>query len=192
MRIRSYPVITTYALALLAAAAQSAPKPSLCPKPLTTEQISIYRAFLIDYDNGSKDILNVAQTTGTFEADDGDLTGCMKTFNKANSRALVTHNFQPDTFPIDSVHLVDPETHQISDPGNAIREGQSVDDAVNAGFKAALFTLSEIVFDSSHTHAALNYTFHCGSLCGHGGTVVFIKVRGTWKRSKANCGSWIS
>ena len=86
----------------------------------------------------------------------------------------VSYTHLSDAFPTDKVHLVDPGKHEISDPGNAIGEGQSVDDAVEAGFKAGLFTFSEVVFDTAHTHAALNYTFHCGSLCGHGGTVVFI------------------
>jgi hypothetical protein len=193
MRIRSYSAVSIYLLAFcLSGAAQSTPKPKLTVEPLTSEQISIYRAFIADYDNGSKYILNMAQTTDTFEADSGDLAGCMKTFNKTNSRAMAAHSFPSDAFPTDKVHLVDPGKHEISDPGNAIGEGQSVDDAVEAGFKAGLFTFSEVVFDTAHTHAALNYTFHCGSLCGHGGTVVFIKARGIWKRSKANCGSWIS
>jgi hypothetical protein len=192
MRIRSYSVITTYALALLAAAAQSTPKPTPSPEPLNSEQISIYRAFLTDYLAGPKITLNVAQTTAPFEASDDDLSDCMKTFTKSNAHSIVVHKFSKDALPADTVRLVDAERHAISDPGTAIRQGQSVDNAVNAGFNAALFTFSEIVFDDSHTHAAFTNSFHCGSLCGHGGTVVFIKVRGTWKRSKANCGSWIS
>jgi len=180
------------ALCLASALAQSAPKPTLSPDPLPDEQITIYRLLLADYNNGSKAILNVSRTTRAFEPEEGDLAGCMKGFSKESSRATVVHAFPANAFPTDTVRLVDPEKHKIRDPGTAIRQGESVDDAVNAGFANGLFTFSEIVFDTSHTHAALNYSFLCGSICGHGSTVIFTKDHGTWKKSKANCGSWIS
>ena len=37
----------------------------------------------------------------------------------------------------------------------------------------------------------MSYSFRCGSLCGQGGTVVFEKKDGVWKKSQ-NCGGWIS
>jgi hypothetical protein len=191
-RLSSPVLVSVLAFCFAGAAGQSSPKPIPSPDPLTAEQMSIYRQFLADYDNGAKAVLNVAQITRTFEADDGDLAGCMKTFNKDNSRAMIVHSFQQDSFPADKVRLVDPEKHVIHDPGTAIRQGQSVDDAVKAGFAEGLFTFSEIVFDSTHTYAALDYSFHCGSLCGHGGTVVFHKVGEKWKKAKVGCGSWIS
>ena len=194
MRIRASSPISgfTLALYLAAAIAQSAPKPIVSAEPLNAEQILIYRTFLAGYLAGTKVILNVAQTTSPFETNEDDLSGCMKMFSKSNSRSSVVHTFSKDALPTDVVHLVDPETHAISDPGTAIRQGQPVDSAVNGGFKAALFTFSEIVFDASHTHAAFSYSFHCGSLCGHGGTVVFALDHGKWKRAKATCGYWIS
>ena len=172
--------------------AQSPQTPALSTTPLTQEQISIYREFLSGYNNGSKAILNVSKTTGTFEAVEGDLAGCMKSFSKSNSRITTVHVFPSDTFPADHVRLVDPQKHKLRDPGTSIHQGQSVDDAVDAGFASGLFTFSEIVFDNSHNHAALNYSFHCGSLCGHGGTVVFTKEHDKWKQTKQSCGQWIS
>jgi hypothetical protein len=105
---------------------------------------------------------------------------------------MTVHVFSEGAFPKDSVRLVDPDKHKLRDPGTSIREGQSVDDAVDAGFAAGLFTFSEIVFDNSHTHAALSYSFNCGSLCGHGGTVVFTKEGNRWKRAKHDCAYWMS
>ena len=90
------------------------------------------------------------------------------------------------------VRLVDPDKHKMHDPGRSIFRGQSVDDAVETGFAAGLFTFSEIVFDNSHTHAALRYSFVCGSLCGHGGTVVFTKERDTRKPAREGCRQWVS
>jgi len=181
-----------FLLCMASALCQTVPKSSLSSGTLTAEQMSIYKEFFSDYSKDSKPILNISQTTSTFEADDGDLGGCMKTFTKSNSRAATVHSFAEGAFADERVRLVDPKTHTISDPGEAIAQGQSVDDAVEAGFARGLLTLSEIVFDGSHTHAAFNYSFHCGRLCGHGATVVFQLRGGKWRRSKAYCGSWIN
>ena len=176
----------------MGSSAQSTDSPTAPASLVDAERIAIYRLFFGSYDNGSKSLLNVVRTTVPFEADEGDLAGCMKSFSKTNSKANSVHIFPSSTFPSDKVRLIDPQAHKLRDPGPAIRSGESVDDAVNAGFASGVFTFSEIVFDDSHTHAAFNYTFHCGSLCGHGGTVVYIKAQGKWKPSKTSCGSWIS
>lgn len=177
----------------LAAPAQSAPKSTVSPDQIPVESLSVYRTFLNGYHNGTNSVLNVAQTTNAFAADDGDLAGCMKAFARANSSTNTIHRFRDGDLPVNEVRFVDPATHQRRDPGNAIRRGDSVEDALRDGFAAALFTFSEVVFDSSRAHAAFNYSFVCGDLCGHGGTVVFDKQKnGQWKESKKSCGSWIS
>ena len=192
MRFR-HAVVTNFLVVFLGAAiCQSPAKPSVSSDPFTPEEMSIYRDFLASYNNGSKNILNIALTTEPFQANDDELSGCMKSFGKNNSRSTVTHAFPKDAFPVEQARLVDPEKHAISDPGDAIRQGKSVDAAVEEGFTAGLFTFSEIVFDRSHTHAAFSYSFHCGRLCGHGATVVFELRGGKWKPSKAFCGSSIS
>ena len=152
--------------------------------------MSIYREFLVVYNKGSKSALNIAQKTAPFQADENDLSGCLKSFGKNNSRAVVTHAFQKQAFAHENARLVDSDTHAISDPEEAMRQGKSVDSAVEAGFAAGLFTFSEIVFDRSHTHAAFSYSFVCGRLCGHGATVIFEFRDGKWKESKAFCASW--
>lgn len=158
------------------------------PDPLTPEQMSIYRMFLNQYNNGSKAILNIAQDTVPFDADEDDFSGCMKTFARNSSHASIRHTFRVDAFEKQNARLVDPEKHAIRDPGDAIGHGESVDSAVEAGFREGLFTFSEIVFNRSHTRAAFSYSFHCGRLCGHGETVIFEVTRGQWMRSKAQCG----
>jgi len=55
-----------------------------------------------------------------------------------------------------------------------------------------LFSVSEIAFDQQHNHAAVSYSFWCGSLCGNGATVIFEKIDGQWKKTNRNCGGWVS
>ena len=54
-----------------------------------------------------------------------------------------------------------------------------------------LLRLSDIIFDSRHEYAVLNYSYRCGFLCGEGETVVFRKFGQTWKQLRS-CAEWIS
>lgn len=180
-----------FVLCLVSAIAQQAPKPAISPEPLGSERMGIYRSFVDGYDNGSGSTLNIAQTTVTFEAREFDKS-CLKEFKPDDLVAGALHNFAPDAFAERKVRLVDPAKHKRQDPDDALLRGETVDQALADGFAAGLFTFSEIVFDSSHTHAAFSYAFVCGRLCGHGGTVVYDLQDGKWKQSKAGCGGWIS
>jgi hypothetical protein len=90
------------------------------------------------------------------------------------------------------VKLVDPKHWQPVDPGNLIAKGQSVGTAVNAGIDNGLMTLSVISFNEAHDTAMLTFSFVCGSLCGHGGAVMFKKTPEGWVQSKEPCSSWMS
>lgn len=79
-----------------------------------------------------------------------------------------------------------------NDPGTAIRQGESVDEAVKNGFAHGLFTFSEIRFNKDHTIAVVSFSFVCGGLCGNGNTFVMAKRKtGEWKRVHT-CGGWVS
>jgi hypothetical protein len=132
---------------LAVAVAQDATAPKLSPEPISSERMSIYRDFLSSYNNGSKSTLNVSQVTENLHSSDYDATGCLKDFKKSDFSLSVIHSFSPDAFPKEQVRLVNPKTHKRADPGDAIRKGASVDDAVDAGFASGLFTFSEIAFD---------------------------------------------
>jgi len=165
--------------------------PKLSSTPLDADRIAVYRAFVAQYLDGPRAIINLAQTTSTFAPDKEDFTGCMKNFPVAKPIVEV-HSLEGAFAGEKQVRLVDPAKHQISDPEDGMRQGQAVDDAVNMGFDAALMTLSEIIFDTSRKHAALYYSFHCGRLCGNGGTVIYERKAGKWIPSKSSCGSWVS
>ncbi len=175
----------------LVSAAQETPKPVVSPDAMSSERMGIYRGFLSGYSKGSGRILNVAQTTDPFTPPDFDKS-CLKTFTAARLKTPMLHTFASDAFTGPGVRLVDPSTHKKKDPGDLIRQGEPVDDAVDAGLAAGLFTFSEIVFNARHTRAAFSYAFVCGRLCGHGNTVFYALVKGKWKQNRAQCGGWVS
>jgi hypothetical protein len=78
-----------------------------------------------------------------------------------------------------------------NDPSSTIAKGKPVEDAVATAFTTGLFSMSEIAFDKGHRFAAVRYSFWCGSLCGHGSTLIFEKVHGEWRKVR-NCGGWVS
>jgi hypothetical protein len=102
------------------------------------------------------------------------------------------HKLPAELSKAGKINLVDPKKHKLKDPGAAIHNGTSVDQAVTAGFASGLFTFSEIVFDSDHKLAAFRYSFVCGILCGNGGTVIYELKDGKWSPTKRRCSSWIS
>ena len=95
-----------------------------------------------------------------------------------------------------NIRLVDADKQAVivrsNDPNNPIREGKSVETAVNVAFSTGLFSMSEIAFDKEQRRALVSYSFGCGSLCGSGGVWLFEKVDGVWKKSERVCGGWIS
>jgi hypothetical protein len=192
--VRSYSAAMCLLLVMFAARTLDAQSTAaaLAPTPLSAESIHIYRDFVQHWNNGSRAELNISNQTENFNPSEDDRKGCLKDFVQA--RSVSTHAFPPDTFTGLNAHLVDPRLHEKRDPGDAIRKGTPVDQAVNAGFAAAIFTLSEIVFNSDHTRAAFSYSFVCGSLCGNGGVVLYQRDRhGTWREDEhVECGRWIS
>ena len=104
------------------------------------------------------------------------------------------------TFPISicawTPWLVDADKQAVivhsNDPNNSIREGKSVEIAVNVAFSTGLFSMTEIAFDKEQRRALVSYSFVCGSLCGSRGVWLFERVDGVWKKSERACGGWIS
>jgi hypothetical protein len=170
--------------------AQQAAAPAIEPSPLNADQLAIYRDFLMHWQGDSKMMLNVANITEAFAPLDGDREACLRAFPK--TRTSVVHRFPPTTFDGLSVHLVDPRLHEKKDPWDSIRKGDSVEDAVNAGFAAGIFTFSEMIYNPTHDRVAFTYAFVCGGLCGNGGTIIYKHSEGKWIQEKNTCGSWVS
>jgi hypothetical protein len=174
-------------------------QPKVSDRPLNDEQLAVYQAVLSRWMSGGKQPLNLAVETDAFPMDGAhDATDCLKGLDLEVAPDNVVHRFRTEDLvqlkPA-NLRLVDPEAQQKevdeNDPGKAIRQGKSIDSALKNGFAHGLVWFSEIRFDKSHTHAVVFYGFHCGSLCGNGGTEILEKRNGVWK-FKSQCSIWMS
>ena len=170
-------------------------KPKVSDQPLAAEQLAIYRAILAGWVDDGKEPVHLAIQTVPLDEDIGD---CAKGIALEPGDPKTVHRFRKeDLAQLGSakIGLVDPEAQEKevsdNDPGKAIRNGSSIDEAVRNGFNHGLVTLSEIRFEKNHESATVWYGFHCGSLCGNGGTAVIKRKDGVWKRISL-CSMWMS
>jgi hypothetical protein len=156
--------------------------PSVSSAPLTDDQMAVYRVFLNAYGNGGpKTKFNLARRSTPLVLKDEVWNGCLKGITLVNLKAAqaTVHDFG-NTGTIawpESVALVDPKAHWAQ---------------VAKGSASGLLTLSEIAFDRDHRYAVMAYGFTCGGLCGEGGTLVFEKRDGEWKRLDRGCTFWVA
>lgn len=199
-------VALSLAFSLSATAEDKQPKPEISKDPLTHEQVAVYRAVLVDYVKAKDGSLNLADKTEPLARSGSFWPDCVKSIDlepPPKSGPLVHKIDSAADLGIKFV-LVNPDAQvaivKTNDPGNVIHSGaetgkpltdEAIDDAVKRAFVTALFTLSEIIFDKDHKYAVVSFRFHCGMLCGHGGTVVLQKKGETWKITKT-CSNWIS
>jgi hypothetical protein len=168
------------------------PPPTISKDVMGTQQMQIYRDFLHRYQDGGKSPLNLANISEPFSPDSDELKGCLWLFPRKGMRTTEVHSFPADAFPKEDAVLVDPASFQRHDVGDFMNGPNSLDKAVDAAIKAGLFRFSEIVFTTDHTRAAFSYSFVCGSLCGHGGVVIYQRKQRHWQRSRIRCVSWQS
>jgi hypothetical protein len=160
---------------------------------------AIYKAFLASYYHGSSGVMNIANQTEIFRPGlgfgDDSAGSCLKEVHIPPSPSKQIHvldaSIVPDGFKARFVSARDTE-RSLRDPGDAIKRGESVDDAVEKGVAKGVTTLSEIVFNTDRTRAVMSYSFVCGSLCGNGGARLFERHHGKWTAGKRVCGEWVS
>ena len=154
--------------------APAQPNPVQATKPLTPDQVAVYRAFLKHYlseDFGLKGVLNIASTTTPFKADASELNGgCLKDFKLLNISGV--HIF--------SDQFADMKDVRVVNASETARHGISDSKANTAIFREGLFTFSEVIFDRSHHYAAVSYSFEL-PMSGNSGTEIFKLDPGTWK-----------
>jgi hypothetical protein len=183
------------------APAQSDAKPVISLNPLTAEELAVYRAVLAGWMDKDTPTVNLADRTVppgvTDPADDGD-KGCGKGLDLEPSSPTLVRRFRPvdlTQLGLGEFRLIDPgqgaREMKKNDPENAIRKGESIEDAVRNGFAHGLFTLSEIQFDKKHEHAIVSYSFVCGGLWGSGATLILKKTAEGWQAG-GTCDNWIS
>jgi len=194
--IASCALVVQMVLALATGQQAENAKPKVSNQPVTDEALGVYHAVLSDWADDGKSAVHLAAETIALPSD--ALEGCPKNIEWEKSPAAEVHRFREDDVPklgSSKISLVERDAQEKeiakNDPGAAIRKGKSVDDAVRSGFASGMVTLSEIRFDARHEHAIVWYGFHCGSLCGSGGTVVMERKDGAWRRN-GYCSMWIS
>ena len=139
--------------------------------------------------------LNVANQTTPVTAEELHTSCQTKPFVPDAATLGTSHSLSAEDFRDLPVALVDPKKQNKKvkerDPSKTIREGKSVEDALREAFQSALFTLSDVVFDKEREHAAVQYSFHCGGLCGNGATLIFHKTANGWEQdNKLLCSFW--
>jgi hypothetical protein len=174
--------------------------PTVSKKPLSDEQLSVYRDFLKAWRPVTIKTLNLAFETDVFErtGTEGE-DDCLKDFVAEATPQNVIHRFTDADVskmgPLGGITLVDREAQRkevaSNDPVAGVQNGKSVEDAVRNGFNHGLFIFSEIQFDRRHERAVLTYTFYCGEQCGNGGSVVLSRSTGVWVII-SRCQQWIA
>lgn len=170
-------------------------------RPLDADEVGIYKAVIEQWNSNDPATLNVSSETffldTTFSSETSEC-GCWAGFSPDNL-LKASHSFHiltENDLPKKGVRLVHPREQNAivarNDPGVTIRDGRTVEDAVDTAFANGLFSMSEIVFDKEHLHALVSYAFHCGALCGSGATWILEKVDGQWKKADRACGGWVS
>jgi hypothetical protein len=190
----SFLLSTISLLLVLSATATQKNKPTLSKTPSTAEEIEVYGTFLDSFVGKGAEPANFSDKTFPLNLDADNQGPCLEGIQLNNSAeaSRTIHVFDASISGGRPINLVDERKHKFKDPGKAIKNGESVDSAVKAGFRAGVLRVSEIVFDEPHRFEVLKFAFYCGSLCSRGGTMVFEKVDGKWKQSNRACSMWIS
>lgn len=157
---------------------------------------AIYVAFLTQWMGKDDAPTNVADTAKQPTPDDiGHYTQCAGSDESGSIRwvsGTTDADLRNAIGSLARVKLVAPAQWQAVDPSDLIAHGRSADAAVEAGFAGGLMTLSAISFNQAHDVALFTFSFECGRLCGHGGTVMFTKTPRGWVQDRRSCDSWMS
>jgi hypothetical protein len=102
------------------------------------------------------------------------------------------HKLPAQSFTSGRIHLIDlysPEARPDTSLVPILFHHAAVDTPLTA-HPDTLITLSEIVFDDTHTHAAFRYTLATGPNSAKGATVLYEFTNGSWKPSSSTCSEW--
>lgn len=203
-------ILLAIAMSLTVDAQESALKVQLSDASLSADQIAVYRAVIDDYRSkfGSA-VLSVADRTYALEPSGPFEEECRKLFRyvrykAAEGKTPAIHRLSPEFTLGPSVVLVDPDRQEKKirerDPQDLVRRAidghdqvtpKQIRESVDKVFESGMLSLSEIIFDRRHRRALVGYEFRCGTLCGHGDTLLLKLAGSGWKVGK-RCGGWVS
>jgi hypothetical protein len=163
--------------AICAVAQGQSQKTKASKDTLSDEQLAVYLAVLKDYMKDSRGSLNLSIKTYPLVVDEGCSKGLK--LERTDDSVPSVHAFT--SAPAPNVVLVDPEQQKSkvkeNDPQNLMKKAiderepvteEQLNKSLELAFSTGLFSFSEIVFDKTHRHAIVSYSFECGGLCGHG------------------------
>ncbi len=149
---------------------------SATPPNFTSDEIAIFRDFLLHYPEQLSNMIGMQDRTVAFVAPTGSRV------------EPVPPNLKPPTYsgrklPAEVMALTDEKevTARITARGKLVDPGKRGPQQGPDGYVRTHLTLSEIAFDPKHQLAAFIFSASCGCLGGQGGMVVYELKNGRWK-----------
>lgn len=150
----------------------------------TSDEIAIYRSFLLHYPEQVSNMIGMQDTTVAFVAPTG--------FHEQPAPpSLKVPAYSGRKLPPQVLELTDEKevTARIAAQGKLIDSAKRDPQRGPDGYVRTHLTLSEIAFDPQHELAAFSYSASCGCLGGQGGMVVYVRRHGRW-RLRARLNTW--
>jgi hypothetical protein len=193
MRLYSWAALILVIMSTGGSAQETESRSAVSEKPMSQEQVAVYRAFLKYYTRISGgEVLHVSNTTELLKPAGIDET-CLKGIELENPGASVPaiHRLDSSILIDAKLVLVDPEQERMKIREQVINEGKSTTDKHPDASVAGMLSLSPIIFDKHHQHAIVSFSVYCGEHCGHGSSLLLEKTESGWNLEK-NCGSWVA
>ena len=145
-------------------------------QPFTSDEVAIYRDFLLHYPDQLSNIIGMQDTTVAF-------TPSVPSRDEQVPPNLKVPAYSGRKLPPEIMALTDEKevTARITAEGHLIDTNRRGPYQGPDGYVRTHLTLSEIAFDSAQEHAAFIYSAICDGLCGQGGMVLYELKKGHWK-----------
>jgi hypothetical protein len=159
--------------------------PVIAKGSVSADAVSVYRGFFHWYSHGKPVAPELANVTYAHDAV-RDLEGsdCLQGITLERGSSNTVHRLTYRVAKGTQVRMVDGKRRLATIKRDAAPDpmlrGKLPDDAFKTAFPSGVLNISEVIFDQIHSFAVMSYSFHCGSLCGGGGTLAFKRVGTSW------------
>ncbi len=142
-----------------------------------SDEIAIYRDFLLHYPEQLSNVIGMQDTTVQFESPLGSR-------QPAILQGLIVPAYQLRRLPPEIMALTTEQavTARIAAKGKLIPPSKRGPQQGPDGYVRTHLTLSDIAFDPQHKRAAFVFSASCNCLGGQGGVVVYERKNGHWKQ----------
>jgi hypothetical protein len=145
-------------------------------QPFTSDEVAIYRDFLLHYPDQLSNIIGMQDSTVAF-------TTPVFSRSEPVPPNLKVPAYSGRRLPPEIMALTDEKevTARIAVAGKLIDPNKRAPYQGPDGYVRTHLTLSEIAFDPEHKHAAFIYSATCSCLGGQGGMVLYEVKHGHWR-----------